>query len=68
MPLEYSFEFIKSEMMPYLKKIGYNPNNVTFVDIDGFHNINMTKRDHPEKTCLVEAMDNLRVPKRQTMN
>ena len=54
--------------MPYLKKIGYNPNNVTFVDMDGFNNINMAKRDHPEETYLVEAMDNLRVPKRQAIN
>jgi len=53
-----------------LKKIGYNPDNIDFVPISGFHGDNMIEKSdrlpwYKGKT-LIEALDNLKAPGRPT--
>jgi elongation factor 1-alpha len=63
------FDEIKSEMATYLKKIGFNPDNIPFIPISGWNGDNMVEKDTDNMPwykgpCLLEALDNLRPPKR----
>lgn len=37
------FEEIQMELQVYVKKVGYNPKNILFIPISGFHGDNMTE-------------------------
>merc|ERR1712108_59933 len=52
----------------YLKKVGYNPKNIPFVPISGFHGDNMVDRTDKmpwyKGPTLLEALDDIKPPKR----
>merc|ERR1711865_878624 len=64
------YKEIKAELTGYLKKIGYNVENIQFIPISGWHGDNMV--EHSDKmpwyngSTLLEALDALRPPKRPT--
>jgi len=62
------FDEIKSEMSIYLKKIGFNPDNIPFIPISGWHGDNMLEASENmpwyKGPTLIQALDNLRPPKR----
>jgi len=65
---EARFNEIKSEVSNFVKKIGYNPDNIPFVPISGWLGDNMLERS-PNLTwykgpTLLEALDNISPPKR----
>jgi len=65
---EERFEEIKKEVQDYLKKIGYNPVNIPFVPISGWHGDNMIEKS-PNMTwfkgkTLLDALDEIVPPKR----
>jgi len=67
---ESRYNEILTEVKSYLKKIGYNPDNIDFVPISGFHGDNMIEKSdrmtwYKGKT-LIEALDNLKAPGRPT--
>nr|ARU79068.1 elongation factor 1-alpha [Hibiscus cannabinus] len=59
---------IEKEVGAYLKKIGYNPKNVPFIPISGWHGDNMievsTNLNWWKGGTLLEALDNIKPPKR----
>jgi len=65
---EARYNEIKGEMGTFLKKVGYNPDKVQFIPISGFHGDNMLDKSDRmpwyKGVCLIEALDNLEVPKR----
>jgi len=65
---EKRYEEIKKEVGGYLKKVGYNPANVPFIPISGWHGDNMieTSTNLPwwKGGTLLEALDNIKPPKR----
>jgi len=65
---EKRFEEIKKEVGSYLKKVGYNPKNVPFIPISGWHGDNMievsTNLNWWKGGTLLEALDNIKPPKR----
>jgi len=65
---EKRFEEIKKEVGGYLKKVGYNPKNVPFIPISGWHGDNMievsTNLNWWKGGTLLEALDNIKPPKR----
>jgi len=65
---EKRFEEIKKEVGSYLKKVGYNPKNVPFIPISGWHGDNMievsTNLTWWKGGTLLEALDNIKPPKR----
>jgi elongation factor 1-alpha len=65
---EKRFEEIKKEVGGYLKKVGYNPKNVPFIPISGWHGDNMievsTNLTWWKGGTLLEALDNIKPPKR----
>jgi len=79
---EKRFQEIVKEVGTYIKKIGYNPDNVPFVPISGWHGDNMLetssnmswfknwscKKGGKQITghCLLEALDAIEPPKRPT--
>jgi len=79
---EARFEEIKKEVSTYIKKIGYNPKEVPFVPISGWHGDNMiepspnmkwfkgwnkeTKGKKAAGNTLYEALDAIIEPKRPT--
>lgn len=79
---ENRFEEIKKEVSSYIKKIGYNPANVPFVPISGWHGDNMLepsekmpwfkgwaverKEGKADGKCLIEALDAILPPSRPT--
>jgi len=64
------YEEIKREVSTYLKKVGYNPDNVPFVPISGWHGDNMVERSANlswyKGPILIEALDAIIPPKRPT--
>lgn len=60
-------EIIK-ETSNFLKKIGYNPKNVPFIPISGWHGDNMIEKSTNlpwyKGVTLIEALDNIIPPKR----
>jgi len=64
------YEEIKREVSTYLKKVGYNPDNIPFVPISGWHGDNMVERSSNlswyKGPILVEALDAIIPPKRPT--
>lgn len=59
---------IKNELSDFLKKTGYNPANIPFIPISGFHGDNMLEKSDKTKwykgPCLIEALNNITPPKR----
>jgi elongation factor 1-alpha len=59
---------IEKEVGAYLKKVGYNPKNVPFIPISGWHGDNMietsTNLTWWKGGTLLEALDNIKPPKR----
>jgi elongation factor 1-alpha len=64
------FNEIVKEVSDYLKKVGYNPANVPFVPISGWHGDNMLERSPNlpwyKGPTLLEALDSIQPPKRPT--
>jgi elongation factor 1-alpha len=65
---ERRYEEITKEVSTYLKKVGYNPKNVPFIPISGWHGDNMievsTNLTWWKGGTLLEALDNIKPPKR----
>jgi len=64
------YEEIQKEVSTYLKKIGYNPEQIPFVPISGWHGDNMLEKSANlswyKGPTLVEALDMIVAPKRPT--
>ena len=79
---EARYNEIQKEVSAYIKKIGYNPDNVAFVPISGWHGDNMLEaspkmpwfkgwkviKDKKDVTgmTIMDALDNIEPPKRPT--
>jgi elongation factor 1-alpha len=65
---ESRFNEIKNEVSSFIKKIGYNPEQVPFVPISGFLGDNMLEKSTNmgwwKGPTLLEALDSLKEPKR----
>jgi len=65
---EARYNEITKEVSGYLKKVGYNPKNIPFVPISGFHGDNMVDRSEKctwyKGPTLIEALDDIKPPKR----
>jgi elongation factor 1-alpha len=65
---ESRFTEIKNEVSSFIKKIGYNPDQVPFVPISGFLGDNMLEKSPNmpwwKGSTLLEALDSLKEPKR----
>jgi elongation factor 1-alpha len=65
---EARYTEITKEVSGYLKKVGYNPANIPFVPISGFHGDNMVDRTDKapwyKGPTLIEALDAIKPPKR----
>jgi len=59
---------IKKELSDYLKKVGYNPDNIPFIPISGWNGDNMIERSANlpwyKGPILLEALDAITPPKR----
>jgi elongation factor 1-alpha len=64
------FDEIKGELTLFLKKVGYNPATIPFIPISGWVGDNMVEKGDNlpwyNGPTLLEALDNLRPPKRPT--
>jgi elongation factor 1-alpha len=64
------YDEIVKEMRDYLKKVGYNPDNVPFIPISGWVGDNMLEKspNFPwyKGATLLEALDSVQPPKRPT--
>ncbi|KAL5720117.1 translation elongation factor EF-1 alpha [Ranunculus cassubicifolius] len=64
------YEEIIKRVSSYLKKVGYNPDNITFIPISGVEGDNMIERstnlDWYKGPTLLEAIDTISVPNRAT--
>eukprot|EP00831_Metopus_contortus_P025234 TRINITY_DN217_c0_g2_i2.p1 TRINITY_DN217_c0_g2~~TRINITY_DN217_c0_g2_i2.p1 ORF type:complete len:458 (-),score=77.47 TRINITY_DN217_c0_g2_i2:26-1399(-) len=62
------FDEIKAEVSTYLKKVGYNPDKITFVPISGWKGDNMTEPSENmpwyKGPTLFQALDSIVAPKR----
>ncbi|WVZ89526.1 hypothetical protein U9M48_035913 [Paspalum notatum var. saurae] len=62
------YDEIVKEISSYLKKVGYNPDKISFVPISGFDGDNMIERstnlDWYKGPTLLEALDQITEPKR----
>jgi len=67
---EARYEEIKKEVASFIKKIGYNPDNVNFVPISGWNGDNMLEKSPNmpwyKGPTLLEALDAVTEPKRPT--
>jgi elongation factor 1-alpha len=67
---ESRYEEIKKELSDYLKKIGYNPANIPFIPISGWHGDNMIEKSPNlswfKGPTLLEALNNITPPTRPT--
>jgi len=65
---EARYTEIKNELTGYLKKIGYNPDNIPFIPISGWNGDNMIEKSDNLKwykgPTLIEALDAVSPPKR----
>jgi elongation factor 1-alpha len=61
---------IKAELSDFLKKVGYNPNNIPFIPISGWHGDNMLEKSSNlswfKGPTLIEALNNITPSKRLT--
>jgi elongation factor 1-alpha len=65
------YDEIQKEVAAYLKRVGYNPDQIPFVPISGWTGDNMVERCTDKMPwykgpCLLEALDNITPPKRPT--
>jgi len=67
---EARYEEIKKEVASFIKKIGYNPDNVPFIPISGWNGDNMLEKSPNmpwyKGQTLLEALDAVTEPKRPT--
>lgn len=67
---ESRYNEIKAELSDFLKKVGYNPNNIPFIPISGWHGDNMLEKSSNlswfKGPTLIEALNNINPPKRPT--
>jgi len=67
---EARYEEIKKEVSSFIKKIGYNPDNVNFIPISGWNGDNMLEKSPNmpwyKGLTLLEALDAVTEPKRPT--
>jgi len=67
---ESRYTEIKAELSDFLKKVGYNPANIPFIPISGWHGDNMleTSPNLPwyKGPTLIQALNNIVPPKRPT--
>lgn len=67
---EERYNEIKRELSGFLKKIGYNPDNIPFIPISGWNGDNMLEKSENLKwfkgDTLVEALNKIVPPKRPT--
>jgi len=67
---EDRYNEIKAEVSIYLKKIGYNPENIPFIPMSGWTGENMLEKSPNmgwyKGPTLLEALDNIVPPKRPT--
>eukprot|EP01120_Amphizonella_sp_Union-15-10_P001161 TRINITY_DN1120_c0_g3_i2.p1 TRINITY_DN1120_c0_g3~~TRINITY_DN1120_c0_g3_i2.p1 ORF type:complete len:150 (-),score=39.20 TRINITY_DN1120_c0_g3_i2:27-437(-) len=65
---EGRFNEIVNEVSGYLKRIGYNPKQIPFIPISGWHGDNMLERSTNipwwKGPTLLEALDAIKEPKR----
>jgi len=65
---ETRYEEIKKEVSDFLKKTGYNPENIPFIPISGWHGDNMMEKSTNlpwyKGPCMIEALDSVKEPKR----
>jgi elongation factor 1-alpha len=65
---EERYKEVKSEVAAYLKKIGYKPMKIPFVPVSGWEGENLTEKSTKmpwyEGPTLMEALDNVTLPKR----
>jgi len=65
---EARYTEIKNELTVYLKKVGYNPDNIKFIPISGWMGDNMIDRSDNmpwyKGPILLDALDELNLPKR----
>ena len=70
------YEFIMSEVKPFLKSIGFKEESISFVPISGLEGINLSEKPTEAKVpdlaswyhgpTLIETLDNFKLPKRST--
>jgi elongation factor 1-alpha len=67
---ESRYSEIKTELSDFLKKVGYNPANIPFIPISGWHGDNMLEKSSNlswyKGPTLIEALNNITPPKRPT--
>jgi elongation factor 1-alpha len=67
---EARYNEIKKEVSSYLKKVGYNPDNIPFIPLSGWHGDNMLEKSPNlgwyKGDSLLEALDKISPPKRYT--
>ena len=67
---EDRYNEIKTETSSFLKRIGYNPENINFIPISGFNGDNMMEKSTNtpwyKGPILIEALDLIIPPKRPT--
>lgn len=67
---EDRYNEIKTETSSFLKRIGYNPENINFIPISGFNGDNMMEKSTNtpwyKGPILIEALDLITPPKRPT--
>jgi elongation factor 1-alpha len=67
---ESRYNEIKAELIEFLKKVGYNPANIPFIPISGWHGDNMLEKSPNlgwyKGPTLIEALNNITPPKRPT--
>ena len=67
---ESRFKEIKNEVSKHLEKIGYKTKKIPFVPVSGWEGDNMIEKSDKMKwydgPCLLEALDNIKPPKRPT--
>ena len=67
---ESRYNEIKAELKDFLKKVGYNPENIPFIPISGWHEDNMLEKSPNlpwyKGPTLIEGLNAINPPKRQT--
>ena len=67
---KYRYNEIKAELKDFLKKVGYNPENIPFIPISGWHGDNMLEKSPNlawyKGPTLIEGLNAINPPKRPT--
>jgi len=68
---EARYNQVKNDVLPFLKKVGYDPEKISFIPISGLTGENLTERSNHQLLnswyqglCLLDSLDNLVAPKR----